>query len=927
MINEYIVSEQEFTGLANAVRKINGGTETMSVSEMTTSISNMSSSGGSVTAVLYTEQNLTDSQKARARTNIGAMSADTALPTVPENVSAFANDAGYLADTDLPYVTPQMFGAKADGVTDDTKAINDAIEAAENGGIVYFPEGTYKVSSSSDASLDTSRRYYAVRICKKENLKLILAPKAHIKHRVQTEAEILAGNRAGYYVVGILNSKNIKIIGGKIEGEADEHVSLYKDNTELFWYQGDGTYSRCHGHGIGIRNSENVLVQDCEIFNCFGDSIIIGTYDNIKSKHVVVENCNLHNSMRQGISVTGADYTTIRNCKIHNIGGCSPQSGIDFEPNYVEDMNINSVVENCIIHDCLGYSIVSAKANRGTKIRDCKLYTKVCATCDDTYPIEYINCDMICYQSSNAYRNTLHNCRIASVGMYEVGDDFHNCMFSPNLFDYVIDNYSNTIPNLIEAGTNLLATSSARFYQCEFVINNSTNYADNFMFWRNNGKIGEVLFNDCNFSLGSYSKGIKIETLQDVALDKCVFKMTETQYTGQFVELKAPNALRLKDCVIDAKTLSTYKQESLLRLYSKNTYIEGNQFLATSKICSYPITQTFIDQAGELYVLRNYMPSWGAFGNLEISSALKFISSGNIISTTQNEVSFTEQDKMKLDNIGDVISESGFITEEEAKKYTDTKIANVSAQIVQQTPLFANSIEECTDETKVYVLPDGNIYCNVFNVDPGGKPLFDNVLTTAIDSDETIYNGTGYRNGYKLDSAGIEVQDTSSKADVGVTGFIPCEKGDIFKFKNIHEGSSNSFSQYRADFTKCGNQYYWKALVAEEDGTYTLDTSTITVNSQTAYIRFSFGEFNENSAIARNEELVYTQPSSKQEWTNTGHSFVAIVTGEDNQSYVEYLRDTVINPAIDNKADKSSAEDWTFTLEDGSTVTKKVVLG
>lgn len=40
----------------------------------------------------------------------------------------------------LPFVTPQMFGARSDGLTDDTQAIRDAITAAQQGkGIVLFP--------------------------------------------------------------------------------------------------------------------------------------------------------------------------------------------------------------------------------------------------------------------------------------------------------------------------------------------------------------------------------------------------------------------------------------------------------------------------------------------------------------------------------------------------------------------------------------------------------------------------------------------------------------------------------------------------------------------------------------------------------------------------------------------------------------------
>ena len=42
--------------------------------------------------------------------------------------------------------------------------------------------------------------------------------------------------------------------------------------------------------------------------------------------------------------------------------------------------------------------------------------------------------------------------------------------------------------------------------------------------------------------------------------------------------------------------------------------------------------------------------------------------------------------------------------------WVQAKINDLKSQGIQQVPLFANSIEECTDKTKVYVLPDGYIY-------------------------------------------------------------------------------------------------------------------------------------------------------------------------------------------------------------------------
>lgn len=47
----------------------------------------------------------------------------------------------------IKYVTPQMFGAKADGITDDWAAINAAFQHSKN---VYFPSGTYRVEKKNE---------------------------------------------------------------------------------------------------------------------------------------------------------------------------------------------------------------------------------------------------------------------------------------------------------------------------------------------------------------------------------------------------------------------------------------------------------------------------------------------------------------------------------------------------------------------------------------------------------------------------------------------------------------------------------------------------------------------------------------------------------------------------------------------------------
>lgn len=70
--------------------------------------------------------------------------------------SEIAEEAADLIDTSV-YVTPQMFGAVGDGVTDDTQAFIDALES---NGKVYVPKGTYVISSELD--LTNGRSLYGV---------------------------------------------------------------------------------------------------------------------------------------------------------------------------------------------------------------------------------------------------------------------------------------------------------------------------------------------------------------------------------------------------------------------------------------------------------------------------------------------------------------------------------------------------------------------------------------------------------------------------------------------------------------------------------------------------------------------------------------------------------------------------------------------
>lgn len=216
------------------------------------------------------------------------------------------------------------------------------------------------------------------------------------------------------------------------------------------------------------------------------------------------------------------------------------------------------------------------------------------------------------------------------------------------------------------------------------------------------------------------------------------------------------------------------------------------------------------------------------------------------------------------------------------------EIIDIKAKTLQQTPLFANYIEECTDTTKLYVLPDGYIYAYMLT-EVESKPSYTNVLPQAVNADGTPYVGTngekGYKTGYRINSSRNEVAAEGRCC----TGFIAVKYTDTVRFKNISipkDGSPNGYIHfYKSDKTPGAGGPMYEVWSASEfiDGVFTFipgvvnDTYPTSSNAKAelAYMRISTGIIDDTSIITINEEIVEGGGTTTcYAWVNTGHAFV-----------------------------------------------------
>ena len=224
------------------------------------------------------------------------------------------------------------YNAKGDGTTNDTVALQKAVDAVGGtGGTLLVPAGTYMIDASTHLLL-------------KANMTLSLAPGATLK--------AIPNGLEGYAVILVNGVDHVNIVGGVLEGERDNHTGTTGE-----W-----------GMGLKINNAQHVVVEGVTAKECWGDGFYVG---GASSADVTFCNVIADHNRRQGMSVTSVDGLVVRDSVFKNTAGTLPESGLDIEPNRGETVT-NALVAQCTFTNNAGggLRVGPAGVEHGRDVRD-----------------------------------------------------------------------------------------------------------------------------------------------------------------------------------------------------------------------------------------------------------------------------------------------------------------------------------------------------------------------------------------------------------------------------------------------------------------------------------------------------------------------------------------------------------------------------
>lgn len=238
-------------------------------------------------------------------------------------------------------VNVKQFGAKGDGVTDDTAAIKAAVSLH---GRVFFPIGTYIVSDT--ITLGWGRQIIGSSYSDDTTLQMITDGKPLLKventHFVQIRNICLLGNNDWDNQSSpeqVTNSDGILLVGANVVTLENVHIKNFKDNG-IKMLGGKTSCIQVNGKALYVKNNSGCGIYVSDVHGCIitSSNIEFNKYENIKIMKNTMDvefnsiNCNFSaKEVTSVISILNTyeqDNVILKNIHIEDAGHTPSQKNV-----------------------------------------------------------------------------------------------------------------------------------------------------------------------------------------------------------------------------------------------------------------------------------------------------------------------------------------------------------------------------------------------------------------------------------------------------------------------------------------------------------------------------------------------------------------------------------------------------------------------
>jgi parallel beta-helix repeat protein len=220
--------------------------------------------------------------------------------TLPSHGGYFqsADASGYWEIAETEQVTPQMFGAKGDGSTDDTVAIQAALDYIELTRVpLYFPTGTYMISSTLTVD-PASDRTFGVKLLGTGKAASEIKASAAMTAMISFPADDAADRQERLLIDGLGLDGNALAEKG--------YYSNYAAHSTFRNFRVKGTTTAAVSWGGGFCN----VYDDLELVNNTGDGLYLAEPEG-QNNAIVVSGCKIFNNSGFGIVVQSSSSLDI----------------------------------------------------------------------------------------------------------------------------------------------------------------------------------------------------------------------------------------------------------------------------------------------------------------------------------------------------------------------------------------------------------------------------------------------------------------------------------------------------------------------------------------------------------------------------------------------------------------------------------------